>query len=449
MSPSNTSILRTGQFLWFLCLIVGNPGSVTSETLEISLASGNEIKLTWNVPPLAPFLESSVEMGYTLQATKDFQRWETIDTLTVSDPTLESTKTHLLGNEASGMFFRCETTLSKDNLSLGAADLSNSRFHNVNLSGQDLAFSLVHEANFTQSDLRGADLFATFGNRVRFRNAKLTGANLSASILRGSDFDHADLAGATARFAQMSGNSFRGADLRFVDFTGTDLFNSDMTDADLRGAILLETDLTFVRLHGARIDALNRIPPTPLLAWQIVNEGRPGANLSKVDLTGMILTGSNLRGTNLRNANLTAVDLSGADLSGADLRGSQVPLVGLRGTILSNESRLPAPLRTVWEIVNLQQDGRQLDNVNLSEAILTGGHMQGFSLVGANLSQAFMIGTNLQHADLREANLTDAFLQGADLRFANLRDARMTRTQLTDAKFENTIMPNGTIRNSE
>ncbi len=440
---------RTNHILCLVWILLGWPSTARPDSFDISISTEKEIKLVWNLPPLAPFLETPVEIDYILQGSTDFQTWTNIESLQVSDPSFEVNKIHLLENEGLGMFFRSQRILAKDSLFLGATDLSNAQFQDTNLAGLDLAFCLLHEADFSQSDLSGVDLFATFGNQTQFIRANLTGVNFSASLLRRCEFQHVDLSGATARFATMTGNNFREADLRFVDFTGTDLFGSDMTNADLRGAIFLEADMTFVRLHGSRMDPLNRMAPKPLLAWQIVNEGRPGADLSNVDLSGMILSHSELRDANLSRANLTGVDFEGTDLRGADLRGTQAALVNLRGSILNDASRLPAPLRITWEIVNRQQDGRQLNNVNLSEAVLSGGHMEGFSLVGANLSQAVMLGTNLREANLQQANLSNAFLQGADLSFADLTGALLGGAQLTDARFENTIMPNGTIRNSE
>ena len=352
MSSSIISRTYSNEIVGLLGLLMGLPLSGRSDSCEISLISGTQIELKWNSPPLAPFLQQTVDIDYTLQRTSDFQSWTNIDTLKVSDPKFEINKQQLLENEGSGMFFRCQRTLVTDTLLLGSANLSSSQFHDIDLSGFDLAFSLLHDANFTRSDLSGADLFATFGNRIQFRDTKLIGVNLSASELRNSEFEQADLTGATARFAKMSGNNFRKADLRFVDFTGTDLFNTDLTDADLRGAIFLEADLTFVRFHGAQMDPLNRMPPKPLLAWQIVNEGRAGADLSEADLSGMILTHIDLSNTDLRRANITAVDFAGTDLRGADLRGTRSALVNLRNSILNDESRLPATLRITWEIVN-------------------------------------------------------------------------------------------------
>jgi hypothetical protein len=81
---------------------------------------------------------------------------------------------------------------------------------------------------------------------------------------------------------------------------------------------------------------------------------KPGANLSRANLSGANLSGANLFGANLSRANLSYANLSGAYLSRADL-----------------------------------------SRVNLSGADLSRADLSGVYLFGADLSGAYLFGANL------------------------------------------------------
>ena len=112
-----------------------------------------------------------------------------------------------------------------------------------------------------------------------------------------------------------------------------------------------------------------------------------------------------------------------------------------------------------------------LDGINLSQANLSGAWLDEHSinkanLRGANFFQSSLRGTNLRDANFRGASLMHTILwnakvDGADFRGANLNNASWHGTRLTNVKFkgaidssfrgaifDNTIMPDGTIRNS-
>ena len=74
---------------------------------------------------------------------------------------------------------------------------------------------------------------------------------------------------------------------------------------------------------------------------------------------------------------------------------------------------------------------------------LTSANLAGANLTGANLTDADLTGANLTGANLKGANLYDANLKGANLWHANVDMAN-----LVGVTFENTTMPNGSIKNS-
>ena len=453
MNHSNIWNLNCGRLqpLRGVRLIIGMVFSycgLASEPLKISNVDSGHLKIEWEIRPVAPFAKNPIPLHYQLERSQDLVEWEAADSpLTVYRFENQMMHSVIVQNRANAFFFRGRRSIPEAFSFLGSDDLSQGKFSNLNLTGRTLSFSQIHASDFSGANLTGTHMFAVNGSQVRFDDSQLIGANLTASVVIRSSFNKAVLLGATVRFARLSDSDFSEADLRFGDFTGTDLFNSNMENADLRGAILLDTDMRFVRFHGSQIDPLTRIPPIPHLVWQIVNEGRAGADLSQVDLTGAHLLDADLKGTSFSGANLTAVDLRGADLRGAHLAGVNFALINLNDTLIDESTVFPPLLRTIWGIVNLKEDDLDLANVNLEDAVLINGHLKGANLQNARLNRAVLIGADLSHADLRNSQLSGAFLQGADLRFANLEGANTRGIDLNSVQFEQTIMPDGTIRN--
>src|SRR4029077_6693363 len=89
-----------------------------------------------------------------------------------------------------------------------------------------------------------------------------------------------------------------------------------------------------------------------------------------------------------------------------------------------NRTRLDAKSRRVWDIVNNGGAGRDLQNGDLSFALLNGTDLHGARLVDADLSGA----------DLTGANLLGANLTGANLRFVVLHKSRINDSTVLDGK---------------
>ena len=107
--------------------------------------------------------------------------------------------------------------------------------------------------------------------------------------------------------------------------------------------------------------------------------------------------------------------------------------------------------------------GCNLDKVDLREVDLRGADMRNVSLTKAYLWKANLEGANLEGANLQYTNLELANLEGANLKNTNLKNARLVETKLTRANLLNanisniqifktefceTIMPDGSIKNS-
>lgn len=144
------------------------------------------------------------------------------------------------------------------------------------------------------------------------------------------------------------------------------------------------------------------------------------------------------------------------DFSGSELLG-ELYNVDLSGANLNN-SRLDESYfeRAVLKRVTMR-------NTRLNQSCLERADLTGADLRESDLRYARFDGADLTEADLRKARLFETCfrkaklirtnLSGVELRNCNLREADLTGANLEGVKFrgvifDNTIMPNGSIRNS-
>jgi uncharacterized protein YjbI with pentapeptide repeats len=183
----------------------------------------------------------------------------------------------------------------------------------------------------------------------------------------------------------------------------------------LRGANLAQTDLA-----GVTIDAQTQLDKK----WRRVCEiARHGA--VEEDLTGWDLSQTIFRDISLAKAKLLDTDLTGTSLQGVDLRGTEIDV----------NPRIDDKWKKVWEIVNQENQGRNLAGVDLS-----GAYMPGANLVKANLSRANLSGADLTGVDFRGANLSEAYLERINLEGANLSGANLRRAVLIGANLSKTTL---------
>lgn len=128
----------------------------------------------------------------------------------------------------------------------------------------------------------------------------------------------------------------------------------------------------------------------------------------------------------------------------AVLRGSGLYIVapGLEEADLSRACLFQINLTQA----NLQ--GCNFTRTQLRMADLTAANLGSANLRGADLCRADLSHAILRNACLVAANLSDAKLVGADLTGADLRSANLSCTDLRNAIFSQTLMPDGTVRNS-
>jgi uncharacterized protein YjbI with pentapeptide repeats/beta-lactamase regulating signal transducer with metallopeptidase domain len=207
---------------------------------------------------------------------------------------------------------------------------------------------------------------------------------MNGQILDGVNWEKRALRGAALCHASLRNANLRGADLRSANLTGANLRDADLSGADLSGA-----------------------------------------NLTGADLTGAILTGASLsRGL-----------LSGARFDGANLDNANLDWAFLRGTLVSETTRIASKWRTVIELSsgrsgNLDLAGVDLSRANLSKLGFVNGRLNGADLSGADLSFADLRGTMLDGASMKGANLEGCQLDRASLEGANLERANLSRTQM-------------------
>ena len=139
---------------------------------------------------------------------------------------------------------------------------------------------------------------------------------------------------------------------------------------------------------------------------------------------GANLLQANLRGANLEDANLSNAHVRWADLSNANLRRANLAGADMEGAKLDNAILTDADLR-----------GTILKNVNLKDA----------TMIRTNLTGANLFGASMQEANLGFANLSDANLTIAVLWYTNLNNATLTDANLTDAMWQETTCPDGTM----
>ncbi len=216
----------------------------------------------------------------------------------------------------------------------------------------------------------------------------------------------------------------------------------------------------------------------------LINGNLPGIDLSNATLDGLSLdesdfTGANLSRSKITGCSLTATNFTSANLSGVEFskksrpNGSPFQLAishfkTLDRTNLNQESLdvfnlIDANLRFaisqeadsierkeetyVSSLSCLQLaifERADLSQSDLAEVNLIDANLRFANLEGANLTKA-----DLRGADLTGANLVDANFTGANLCQANLTGAILTETTLSKALVGWTIMPDGSISDSQ
>ncbi|WP_437723515.1 DUF2169 domain-containing protein [Sorangium sp. So ce861] len=222
----------------------------------------------------------------------------------------------------------------------------------------------------------------------------------------------------------------------------TDLTGADLSHLDLSGLVFTESLLERVDLTGADLTGADLRDAT------LARARLDGANFGRAGLAGANLALARARGASFAGADLTGAVLHQADLEGANLRGARLARVDLSEASLKDADlgEISAP---ETNFMNNDFSGVKLDGADLSKCTLLHVNVQGADLSRAKLEAATFLGAHgdravLRGADLRNlravmecsfdgADMSDARLAGANLRGSRLRGADLSRADLAGA----------------
>jgi uncharacterized protein YjbI with pentapeptide repeats/uncharacterized protein YwqG len=233
----------------------------------------------------------------------------------------------------------------------------------------------------------------------------------------------------------VGGRDFRGVECQ-GDLINGNLPGIDLSNATLDGLSLDESDFTGANLSQSKITGCS------LNATNFTDANLSGVEFSKKSTSNgsyesyselMISHFDNLDRTNLSQETLSAFNLIEDSIRSTISQGAD-SIERKEETYVSSLSYLQL---AIFERANLSQS--DLTEVNLIDA-----NLRFANLAGANLTKA-----DLRGADLTGANLVDANFTGANLCQANLTDAILTETTLSKALVGWTIMPDGSISDSQ
>jgi hypothetical protein len=132
------------------------------------------------------------------------------------------------------------------------------------------------------------------------------------------------------------------------------------------------------------------------------------------------------------------VDLSQADLQGRDLVQINLSNAQLSGARLNAAVLAQADLHHA-DLSRANLSGADLTNVDLRRAVLTTASMFRVDLTAARLDSANLVGSFLIMASLEMASLQDADLAACYLMNVNFAKANLTRTVFSGARMESTV----------
>lgn len=174
--------------------------------------------------------------------------------------------------------------------------------------------------------------------------------------------------------------------------------------------------------------------------FKILGEFLSQIRLNEADLKGIDCNGYfiNMEKANLIDADLRESRLSGIRLSKAYLNSVNLSQATLKGADLS-EANLNGALLEETDLSCLSKEKNLEKKTNLTKAYLGGAFCQGIQLQNADLTEAILCGVNFTNANLtgaifRKANLMGSNLTGAILENTVLEEADLTGVTLKDIR---------------
>lgn len=152
---------------------------------------------------------------------------------------------------------------------------------------------------------------------------------------------------------------------------------------------------------------------------------------------------ADLSGANLQDSNLSGALLQNVDIIRTNLIRAKLNQANLKGARL-NGSNLSST-----ELIGASLERAVLENAKLTGADLDEANLEWANLSGARMVQVKAVAAKFKFADLSKTEWQGADLSGADLSNTKLENADLNGTKLTGANLSNAVLRNVSLRNAD
>ncbi|MYD08569.1 MAG: pentapeptide repeat-containing protein [Chloroflexi bacterium] len=312
-------------------------------------------------------------------------------------------------------------------LNLSGMDLRGRNLHLSNLTGADLSGCNLDGADFVNMDLSNVNLSRASLEDTKLNDANMSLANLSEARLEFANLSNANLSRAKLEKADLREAKVSGADMSYADLTAVDMSNSTRF---IGAESISWAGENFDRLYEEVGRISVNLSRAILCQANMQRTFFEYVNLTRADMTGADFTGARIAGGELSGATLSDANLSKCEILSCNFSGAKMERVDLSGvsycvhSVFANADMSGANLENFYIDPDNIDDTYHWDNVNLSDANLTGAVLPRQSFRNANLSGAIfkrakLVGTDFSNADLKETDFTGAVLTCVD--FTNAR----------------------------
>lgn len=171
------------------------------------------------------------------------------------------------------------------------------------------------------------------------------------------------------------------------------------------------------------------------LFWKTISELRLSTSKVFCNLAGLIFHAQDTSYFSHNHAGY-AIDLHGSNLENANLSSALLTYIILTHANLENADLSSAKLgHAIMENANLE-------NTNLSGASLPSANLKNSTLINCNLNTCHLAFANLEGANLQNIDFTTSELNHANLTRANLTNCDLTKCSIRQTKFKHTLFHN-------
>ncbi|MGH3345287.1 MAG: pentapeptide repeat-containing protein [Carbonactinosporaceae bacterium] len=186
------------------------------------------------------------------------------------------------------------------------------------------------------------------------------------------------------------------------------------------------------------------------------DDQRAGADLAKVDLTGVSLSLANLKRVQFRKARLDRAVMARGNLRGGNFRGASLDdtvltranlrsadLTGACGPVRAIRANLSEAILDHADLSHSTMDAVQLNDASLRSTNLDHASLPGAKFTGAVLDKTRMVRVQAHHLSATRLTGRGLYLFRADLTNARLPGCRFEKTRLAGATGEGIKAPRG------